>query len=278
MRFASLGSSRIKRRRWRRFLKLSLIVFALLAGGLSALEKRCQTLRVAAIETNSAIASLAADTVWGEIPREAESFWPFLWTSKRSYEAAIEKAHPVKAELRFKGWGRFKLELEPLRPLFKLYWEDEYWYVSSEGKMWLASVADNQYADLSEVLNKPPIVWDKGRTTPFDIVNAEGVVHRSSLPVSLIKQWYDNVDFLGWTEKVRKVQTGKREGMFVVQLVLKNGKDGSGAGVLFPDNPELWREAGLAVKTIYTDITKISPDIFIDTTYKGKIIVSNRVK
>lgn len=144
--------------------------------------------------------------------------------------------------------------------------------------MWLASIADNKYADLSEVLNKPPIVWDKGRTTPFDIVNAEGAVHRSSLPVSLIKQWYSNVESLGWTEKVRKIQTGKREGMFVVQLVINNGHDGSGAGVLFPDNPELWQSAGFAVKTIYPDITKISPDIFIDTTYKGKIIVSNRVK
>lgn len=276
MRSISLESS--KRRKSRRAIKRFLVFWAILAGMLTALEMRYKTLRVADIETDSATVSPMAMTVWTEIPYKAENFWPLLWMTKRTYEAAIERVHPVKAELRFKYWGRFRLEVEYLTPLFKLYWENNYWYVSSEGSIWLANLPDNNLINLSDVLRRPVLAWGKERSTLFDIVNANGNVHRSSLPMTQIAAWYYNVELLGWTGQVKSMHTGWREEHPVVRLVFDNGSGGDGVEVLFPDDPKRWRESGLAVKKIFPDVMKISPEIFIDTTYKDKIIVSNRVK
>lgn len=249
-----------------------------LAGMLTALEARYKTLRIAEIEVEPLAVPFVNEIVWGRIPRKAEIFWPLLWTSKRSYESAIEKAHPVKAELLLKNWGRYKLEIEFLQPLFVLYWESKYWYVSSEGKMWLTSLPDNNMLDQAAARGLPVLEWGADRISPFDIANADEGVHRSSLPVALILEWYDSIEFLGWTGKIKSLQTVKREGIGVVRAMLSDGKSGGGAEILFPDASEQWREAGMAIKAIYPDITKISSNIFIDMTYKGKIIVSNKVK
>lgn len=255
-----------------------LILIVVVAGMLTAAEARYNTLRIAEIEIDPLAAPFIGEIAWGRVPRRAANFWPLLWMSKRSYESSIEKAHPVKAELLLKNWGRYKLEVESLQPLFVLYWESKYWYVSSEGKMWLTSLPDNYLTDLEAVRGLPVLEWGGNRISPFDIANAEAGVHRSSLPVTLILAWYDSINFLGWTEKIKSMSAVKREGIDVVRVTLAGGEDGPGAEVLFPDAPEQWREAGMAIKAIYPDVTKISSDIFIDMTYKGKIIVSNKVK
>lgn len=251
---------------------------AVLAGMLTAAEARYKTLRIAEIEIEPLAAPFVSEIVWGRVPQRAENFWPLLWMSKRSYESAIEKAHPVRAELLLKKWGRYKLEAEFLKPLFVLYWEKKYWYVSSEGKMWLTSLPDNYMSDQAAVRGLPVLEWGDDRISPFDIANAEGGVHRSSLPVELILGWYDSIGFLGWTEKIKSLQAVKKEGVDVVRVTLVGGDSGGGGEILFPDGSAQWREAGMAIKAIYPDITKISSNIFIDMTYKGKIIVSNKVK
>lgn len=271
------GSKR-GRKRSRRSGKLLLILLVTFAGMLTALEVRCKTLRIAEIEIEPMAAPFICESVWSGVPAKAEKFWPLLWTSKRSYETAIERGHPVRARLLLKNWGRYKLEVEFLQPLFILYWENKYWCVSADGKMWLTVRPENDMTDLSAARRLPVLVWGGDRTSPFDIANADEGVYRSSLPVSLILGWYDSLEFLGWTEKTKALYTERREGQEAVRLIVSDGKGGRGAEILFPDTSEQWREAGMAMKTIYPDISKISSDIFIDMTYKGKIIVSNRVK
>lgn len=278
MRSASSGGSKRLRKRGRRSGKLYLILLVILAGMLTAAEVRCRTLRIAGIEIEPMAVPFVCESVWSGVPARAEKFWPLLWMSKRSYETAIEKAHPVKARLLLKNWGRYKLDVEFLQPLFVLYWENKYWYVSSDGKMWLTVRPENVMADLSAARRLPVLVWGRDRTSPFDIANADGGAYRSSLPMALILAWYDSIEFLGWTEKTKALYTERREGQEAVRLIAIDSKGGRGAEILFPDSSEHWREAGMAMKSIYPDITKISTDIFIDMTYKGKIIVSNKVK
>lgn len=249
-----------------------------MAGMLTAAEGRFRSLRIAGIEIEPLAVSFVGESVWKEVPQRAETFWPLLWASKRSYEAAIEKEHPVSAELLMRGWGRYKLSAEFLQPRFILYWEKQYWYVSADGKMWLTSLPDNEMTDQSAARRLPVLTWGGDRVSPFDITNADGAVHRSSLPVTLIQGWYDSIDSLGWTGKVKSMYTGNREGISVVKLVLSDSGGNRGAELLFPDSSEQWLEAGMAIKAIYPDITRISQDVFIDMTYRGKIIVSNRVK
>lgn len=278
MRYASSGGSKRGVRKGACPGKFFLILLAVLVGILVAAEARYNTLRIAGVEIEPLAVPLLGESVWREIPHKAERFWPLLWTSKRSYEAAIEKAHPVRAELLLKSWGKYKLRAEFLQPEFMLYWENKYWYASSDSRMWLTSLPDNEMADRSAIRRLPVLVWGSDGMSLFDISNADGNVHRSGLPVALIKGWYDSIEFLGWTDKTKSMYLGKREGRNIIRLVLDDGKGGRGAELLFPDSPEQWREAGMAVKTIYPDVTRISSDIFIDMTYKGKIIVSNRVK
>lgn len=278
MKSVSSGNFRRGRKKEGVLFKWLLIFLAVCAGMLAAMENRLQTLRIAEVEIEPVFASRLSDTVWREIPRGAERFWPLLWSSKHAYEAAVERAHPVRAELRFKGWGRYRLELEYLAPFFRLYWEKQHWYVSSDGRMWPAALPDNDLIDLSGALGRPVLAWGGERASPFDFANAGGGVHRSSLPVRQIIAWYDHLERLGWSAKVKSLHTGKREGIGVVRLVFSGAGGENGVGILFSDDPRLWREAGLAVTKIYPDITRISQKIFIDTTYQGKIIVSNRVK
>jgi len=253
-----------------------MILLAIAAGSLVALESRHKTLRIVEIEAGPAAADLVSETIWAGIPKIAERFWPLLWISRRTYEAAIESAHPVNANLRFKGWGKFKVETEYLHPLFRVYWENKNWYVSSDGRMWPDKLQENYWMDLEQIRARPALAWGKDMAAPFGTA-AVGEVRNSSLPMDKISGWYDTLEFLGWNEKVRVMFAGRRDGMPVVRLVFKGPND-AGVSVLFPDSPELWRGLGMAVKKIYPDIAKISPDIFIDATYKDKIIVGNKVQ
>ena len=64
----------------------------------------------------------------------------------------------------------------------------------------------------------------------------------------------------------------------MVKLILYAPDGGNGASIVLGDDPEEWRTAASAVKKIFPDISQISRDIDIDTTYKGKILVKNKVQ
>lgn len=274
----STSSESFKSKRRSKFLlKLFLILLAVLAGTFMALESRHKIFRIAAIEISPAAAELASGSIWIGIPRRAERFWPLFFVSRHTYEAVLESAHPVKASLRLKGWGRFSIDTEYLYPLFRLYWREGYWYVSSGGRMWLATLPDNDRIDLKLAQARPALFWDKALPLPFEVAD-ETAVLRSSLPIAKISAWYENLEYLGWTDKVRMMYAGRKESVPIVRLAFKAPAGGDGAAVLFSDAPELWREPGMAVKVLYADMSKVSSDIFVDATYKGKIIVGNKVQ
>jgi hypothetical protein len=258
-------------------IKLLLLIAALAAGVLAAAESRYAAFRLLDI-TAVPPAILPENAVWGTIPPEQEKCWFLFWLSKNSYCRLIENYYPVSLNLRLSGWGKFDLEITPLVPAFKMYWGGRFWYVSADARVWLVSLHENSFISADKANSVPVLSWSSDRTTPLEISGKHGNIYSSSLPMERITKWYDNVKALGWHKKVKYIEAGVKEGKKVVRLIFYNEAGDNGVNMLFDDDPELWQEAGLAVKKIYPDISSISPDVFIDTTYKGKILVKNKVQ
>lgn len=273
MRFVSLAVSRKTKRR----AKLLLVLCAVLFGFLLAAEGRYATFRLQNIEL-TAPGLVSEKALWAVIKPEESRFWPLFWARSASCESLLETYYPIRAKISLRGWGRFRFEAEPLAPAFKMVWDGRFWYVAEDGRTWLATLPDNRYIATGTCDERPLLTWGKNRTTPIDFSASRGNIHVSSLPVSRILGWYKNVDSIGWRRFVRSVQAGEREGMPVVRLVFDDGAGGAGANILFVDDPKQWYEAELAVMKLFPDMGKISPKVFIDTTYKGKILVKNNVK
>lgn len=258
-------------------IKIILLLFSLTAGILTAAETRYGVFRLINIEAEPQ-GVLPQDVILGTISPIQERFWPLLLMHENSYCAFIEKYYPVKLRISISGWGKFKLEVMPLNPIIKMYWGGKFWYVSPNGKVWLTSMKENDYISTAEANSAPILSWSSDRITPVDISGDHGNIYSSTLPMPMILKWYENIMFLGWNERVRFIQVCKREERNVVQLMFHNQENTGGATIMFIDDPEEWHAAGLAVNNLYPDMTKVSHDIFIDTTYKGKILVKYKVK
>ena len=273
MRFVSLAVSRKTKRR----VKLLLVLCAVLGGFLFAAEGRYAIFRLQNIELISP-GLISEKALWAVIKPEEAVFWPLFLGRSNSCATALESYYPADVKISLRGWGKFRLEAKPLAPAFKMIWDDKYWYVAADGRAWLATLPGNKYIATGDCDSRPLLTWGKTRTTPIDFAASRGNIHISSLPVPRIMGWYKNIDAIGWRSYVRGMQAGEREGMPVVRLVFDDGLGGPGANILFVDDPKQWYEAELAVMKLFPVMGKIPPKVFIDTTYKGKILVKNIVK
>lgn len=271
MKSNSLGRFR-RRRRLKKFL---IILCALAAGLLAAAEARFAVSRVSLIEQDP-LDALPQYVVWGTIPSERERFWPSFWLHRREYKELIEAYYPVEIDVSLKGWGKFLVGVRPLVPVYRVYWGGRFWYLSAEGKLWLASLAENRLIDRGGADKLPVLAWSSDRATPIDMAGSEGNVFHSSLPIALISRWYSQLGALKLTPYVRYVQAGVKEGTPVVRLILyRPGTKDNGAQVLLPDDAGRWAESVLAVRKLYGAPENMPPDIFIDCTYKDKILLRN---
>ncbi len=261
-------------RRRRKLEKLLIILCALAAGLFAAAETRFAVSRVRLIEHEPPDA-VPQYVVWGTIPSERERFWPSFWLHRKEYKKRIEAYYPVEIDVSITGWGKFKVKARPLVPAYKVYWGGRFWYLSADGRLWLASLAENGRIDRSAAEKLPILAWGVDRATPIDMAGSEGNVFHSSLPIPLITRWYTQLNALKLTSYVKYVQAGVREGTPVVRLIFYRAGNENGAQIMLPDDAENWAEAVLAVKKLYGELANMPPDIYIDCTYKGKILLRN---
>ncbi|NLD04322.1 MAG: hypothetical protein GX672_00285 [Synergistaceae bacterium] len=264
-------------RRTRKRLKVFLLIVSLAGGMLAAAETRYAIFRLYGIDTDPA-GILSEQAVWGTIRPQHEKIWMLLWLSKEKYCENIKAYYPVNLRMELSGWGRFRLEVLPLEPAFRMFWGGKFWYVAADGRTWLSSLKENTFISSEKADALPLLSWSTDRATPMDLSGDHGNVFFSSLPLGKVSLWYDNLKALGWSEKVKFIQAGSREGKEVVRLILFDNEGGNGTNIMLLDDPGEWQTAGLAIKKIYPDISKISSNVFIDTTYKGKILVKNKVQ
>lgn len=261
-------------RHHRRLKKFLLIVTALFLGFLLAAEGRFSVMRIYSIQATPAHV-LPQYAVWGTLTPQQEAFWPSFWSGKEEYTSLIESYYPVDAALSMCGWGKFKLDVAPLVPLYKVFWGSKFWYLSEEGKMWSSSLAENTIVSPQNAEKLPVLVWSAERATPINISGAEGNIYGSSLPLPLIKSWYAKTEELGWNRSIKFIQAAFRDGSPVVSIVFYTAGNENGAVMILPDNTKLWEESALAVKKLYGGIANLPPDVYIDCTYKDKILIRN---
>ena len=221
---------------------------------------------------------LSKDILWGTVSPFEERCWPAYWISKGRHRRLLEEYYPIKADIALRGWGKFRVSCSPLSPSFKMYWGGKYWYVDDEGRAWLASLSENRYIHQEKADSLPVLSWSSDRQSPLDINNKKGNILISNLQVKRIMSWYENIELLGWLGNVQYVHAGMKEGRPVVTLEFRGANGGHGVSVIFDDDPEKWYETGLAVKKIYPDMSVVDPNLFVDTTYEGKILVKKKIK
>ena len=261
-------------RRRKRLRKILLVLGALIIGFLIAAESRFAFLRIGDIRLEPAHV-LPQYAVWGTLTPDQERFWPALWLAKGDYERLIEAFYPVAVDLDLRGWGRFGLTVTPLVPIYKVYWGSKFWYLSGSGKLWLSSLPENKILAEHTAENMPVLTWGADRATPIDISKVEGNIYESSFPIPLIKSWYRMAEELGWIKYVKFLQAEVKEGTPVVRVIFYTAGNENGAQLLLPNEADKWAETGLAVKKLYGGISNLPPDVFIDGTYKGKILIRN---
>ncbi|MBQ9882388.1 MAG: hypothetical protein IJM42_07270 [Synergistes sp.] len=261
-------------RRRRRLIKILLLAFAVFTGFLLAAEGRYAVMRLGDISVTPP-GALPQHVVWGVLTTRQELFWPSLLSSKKEYEEIIENYYPADVKLKLRGWGKFRLEVKPLAPAYKVFWGGKYWYLSEEGKLWSSSLKENAMLKEHDAEKKPVLTWGTDRATPVDMGDLKGNVLSSSIPIKLIKSWYVMADELGWGRNVKFIQAGVKEGTPIVRVIFYTAGNKNGAQLLLPNEAEKWPETGLAVKKLYGGIENLPPDIYIDGTYKGKILIRN---
>ena len=261
-------------RRRRRLIKLLLLAAAVFIGFLLAAEGRYAVMRLGDISV-APPGALPQHVVWGVLTPRQELFWPSLLASKKEYEETIESYYPADVKLRLRGWGKFRLEVRPLVPSYKVFWGGKYWYLSDEGKLWSSSLRENMMLREHDAEKKPVLTWGTDRATPVDMGNLKGNVLSSSIPIRLIRSWYAMSDELGWGRNVKYIQAGVKEGSQIVRVIFYTAGNKNGAQLILPNEAEKWPETGLAVKKLYGGIENLPPDIYIDGTYKGKILIRN---
>lgn len=261
-------------RRRRRFKKILLILAALFIGFVIAAESRFAFTRLWNITVYPPDA-LPQHAVWGILTPRQERFWPAFFFTKGEYEKLLESYYPVTAQAELRGWGNFRLTVKPLVPIYKVYWGGKFWYLANDGKLWLSSLSENKILDEHNADNLPVLAWSADRATPIDISQTDGNVYGSSMPIPLINGWYRMAEELGWMKYIKFIQAGVREGRPVVRLIFYAPDNTNGAQLLLPNEAESWAESGLAVKKLYSNISNMPRDIFIDCTYKGKILLRN---
>ena len=261
-------------RRRRRLRKILLLLAALFVGFLIAAEGRYAVMRVSDIAVLPPDA-LPQRAVWGVLTPKQERFWPALLASKKDYEGLIENYYPAEVKLKLRGWGRFRLVVQPLVPSFKVFWGGRYWYLSGDGKLWLSSLEYNSMLDEHDAESKPVLTWGTDRATPIDMAEVKGNILSSSIPIKLIKSWYSMAEELGWGKSVKFIQAGVKEGAPIVRVIFYTAGNKNGAQLLLPNEAEKWAETGLAVRKLYGGIANLPPDVYIDGTYKGKILIRN---
>lgn len=251
-----------------------MILFFLIAGFLYGLEQRYHLFRVADISYVPDNV-LVQDMVWHAMPEKAEVFWPILLWRSDVLKSEIEHYYPVSAHFKSVGWGKFRLDVIPLEPFIKVYWSGVTWYLSDEGKIWRVSLGANALVHGITSPKRPLLVWGKEMPIPINMDKQRGDITQSSLPIQRIKSWYYEFDRLGWNEKIYRVTATRSEGRTILNLEFKTLSEKKMV-IIVNDDPVGWQSISQAVSEIQRDRAVRSEDLFIDTTYKGKLIVRSR--
>jgi len=267
--WASSSSPSRKARGRRRFPRWLLpLVFAL--GLFIGTENRFQLLRLRALEIRPPGAVPEA-SLWSALPQSVLRFWPaFLWEAER-FRRGIESFYPVRASVGLVGFGKLRISLEPLRPEVLVFWRKAYWFVSTDGRIWRANLRANARFSNMGLPRTPLVVWMDSGPPLFEFGRLEGDVLDSAFPIRQVRGWFDGLKRIGWLGRTRALQIKRIGGRTAVLITLT--VSGGEARVVLGEDPAQWGKIAGAVGEIGLRIPGGLSGLWIDTTYRDKIVV-----
>jgi hypothetical protein len=167
------------------------------------------------------------------------------------------------------GWGKYKVTVAPLDIFIAVTWDSKLWWMSSDGKMWLANLPSSVRVKGLVYPDKPILSWDSELPTPIDPERQIGDIYLSSLPIAKIKKWYDTIEKIDWNKDIYCLMAKKIDGNQVVQILLGNKELITGEIILKEDASDwLSLAAALEKKGIYSGASGgFPPGLTINATY-----------
>jgi hypothetical protein len=249
-------------RKW----KSRLLLLSFLCGVLYFAYERYDCFRLKELEITPA-GVLPDNMVWQSVPGSSEHFWPSLLFTRRKFVRKIEASYPVKIKLKMTGWGKYRVSIEPLKPMLYVSWNSRMWLLSTNGRMWPADLQSNLSVRGMTLPEKPILAWDSGLSLPIDTDNQGGEIFQSSLPVAKIKKWYDMIEKIGWEDDIYCVLAKKIDGRPVVQLLLGAG-DETRSEVVLKEDTSYWSQVAAALRKVFPGAkTTVPKGLVVNATF-----------
>jgi hypothetical protein len=221
------------------------------------------------------------EIIWQALPGKAGNFWPALVFGESDFERKITDYYPVSVELSFTGWGKCRATILPLEVFLEVSWDSRRWWLSTDGRMWLASLPSAALVKGISYPRRPVLAWDSRLPAPIDAARQGGDIYSSSLPMEKILKWYGTIEKIEWKDDVYCLFAKKTDSKQVVQILLGTENDITGE-IIVKDDASDWLSLAAALKKqrIYPGVSGSARSMLsINATYKDMTFtVSDRDK
>jgi hypothetical protein len=252
------------------------VFLSLVFGAVYYAEMRYGFLRLREIEVTSGDV-VPEEVIWQALPKDASVFWPSLMFGSGDFEKSIMNYYPVSVKLSVSGWGKYRMTISPLDIFIAVSWNKKMWWLSADGRMWLATLPASAEVKSLNYPNRPILAWDSRLPLPIDPEHQMGDIYPSSLPIEKIKKWYDTIEMIDWNKDIYCLFAKKIDGRQVVQILLGSEERITGDIVVKEDASD-WLSLAAALDNIYPRASGgVPPGLTINATFSdAEFIVSEK--
>ena len=207
--------------------------------------------------------------LWEIFPKRCLTFWPYFLKDKDGLQDFLERDIPVRIETKMNGLGKFTTKINWLQAWVKVDWRGKIWCISKDGFMWLSEPGRPNENEAGKLIWKIP---EQGNLP--EEVNAEAPmfgVFKSPLSTEIIAGFLDEFKDYKWFKAAEEISWGRREGMNLFTLLLRNGSQK--IDLFFQPEKYPGQQSGEDVQYYFDEAVKDGRDMVIDATYLTKAIM-----
>ena len=258
--------TRRRRRRW----KGRVLLLGLLAGLFFSVEGKIHLLRLVSLRTLPS--GVFSETLaWDLVSGTEQRFWPLLWLRRGDFERRLESRYPLTAWMRLSGWGAFTLQVTPLRPRLRFFWQNQVWLADAEGRVWKANLRENTRVRGLRPPGSPMVYWEEGMPPLLSGGDLQGDVAATSLPLEEIQKWVVEMDRLTWLGTLEALAVRREDG--TVRILGSYRKGQQRIRLLLPEERADWGRIFGALEVLWSRESQAGSRLLVDATYKDRIIV-----
>ena len=274
MKLNSLADLKKKNKRTKIIVLLSLF----LLGALFRLETIYHTLRVKDIRQSP-------DGIMSE-QRLVECFSPIemncsplVLVTRYKICKNLENIYPSKVWLSATGWGRWCFVFGAIKPLFRVSYRGQEYYLNAQNKLWSVSLKENNNLDDEIAFQVPRLIIDSDieyimpDSGEDEFLNKK-VIFDVTIDIAKLKSWYNKANELNWLKYISACQVQRIRQKFMVKFYLTSPAASDKKSVLIlSEDISTWNAVSLAIGKLWGGIDKIPQGLSIDALLEEKIMV-----